>query len=145
MHALYFREVIARGWPAVPARTPEVEEVELQDSFRLRSKDLRPDADSKRETKLRSAQPGWRGCESQGTPARRRPFGPAYPQDERGRGTRDGGIVPEQILSVARNLNSGWNTDQNVPHLEMQHPFCVGRCAMANSVWRGTHSLARRL
>src|SRR5882724_9136523 len=81
---------------------------------------------------------------SQGTPARWRPFGPAYPQDERGRGTRDGGIVPEQILSAARNLNSGWNTDQNVPHLEMQHPFWVGRCVMANSVWRG-HILARRL
>ena len=63
MHALHFKEVIARGWPTVPARTPEVEEVELQDSFRLRSKDLRPDADSKRETKLRSAQPGWRGHE----------------------------------------------------------------------------------
>jgi hypothetical protein len=33
-----------------------------------------------------------------------------------GRGTRDAGIVPEQILSATRNLNSGWNTNQNVPN-----------------------------
>jgi len=29
MHALPFGEVIARSWPAVPAGTSEVEEVEL--------------------------------------------------------------------------------------------------------------------
>jgi len=61
MHALHFREVIAR--PAVPARTPEVEEVELQDSFRLGNEALAPKDDSKREIKLRSARQGWRGCE----------------------------------------------------------------------------------
>ena len=61
MHALHFREVIAR--PAVPARTPEVQEVELQDSFRLGNEALAPKDDSKREIKLRSARQGWRGCE----------------------------------------------------------------------------------
>ena len=40
--------------------------------------------------------------------------GPAYPQDEPGRGTHDGGIVPEPILSSARNLHPAWNPNQRV-------------------------------
>jgi len=40
--------------------------------------------------------------------------GPAYPQDEPGRGTSDDGILVEQILSPAQNLHSGWNPNQNV-------------------------------
>jgi len=64
MHALHFREVIARGWPAVPAGTPEVEEVELQDRFWLAIEGLAGQMRiPKRETKLRSAQPGWRASE----------------------------------------------------------------------------------
>jgi hypothetical protein len=35
MHAIHFREVIAKSWPTVPARTREVKEVELRDRFRL--------------------------------------------------------------------------------------------------------------
>ena len=142
MHALHFREVIGRSWPAIPEGTSEVKKVELQESFRLRSRDLRLNANSKRKTELTGGQPGWLDTNSQGTPARWRPFGPAYPQDERGRGTRDGGILPEQILSAARNLNSGWNTDQNVPHLEMQRPFWVVWCLAKLRLARDTFSSA---
>jgi hypothetical protein len=35
MHAIHFREVIAKSWPTVPAGTREVKEVELRDRFRL--------------------------------------------------------------------------------------------------------------
>ena len=42
-------------------------------------------------------------------------FGPAYPQDEPGRGTCDPCILPGQILSPMRNLHSGWDSNQNVP------------------------------
>ena len=50
--------------------------------------------------------------------------------------------MPEQILSVARNLNSGWNTDQTVPHLEMQRPFWVARCVWQTPFGEDTFSSA---
>src|SRR5712692_3906766 len=111
MHALHCREVNGRSWSAVPEGTSEVKKVELQESFRLRSRDLRLNANSKRKTELTGGQPGWLDTNSQGTPARWRPFGPAYPQDEPGGGTCDGAILSEQILSAERNLISGWNTN----------------------------------
>ena len=111
MHALHFREVIARSWPAVPAGTSEIEEVELQNSFRLRSGDC--DYIPK-ENRTDKCQPSWRVRGVARHPGPVATVGPAYPQDEPGRGTCDGGIVPEQILLSTRNLNSGWNTNQNV-------------------------------
>jgi hypothetical protein len=42
-------------------------------------------------------------------------LGPAYLQDEPGRGARNHCIMLEQILSPGLNLLSGWNPNQNVP------------------------------
>ncbi len=82
---------------------------------------------SQKKNRNDKCPPGWQHTNSQDTPARWRPFGPAYPQDEPGRGICDGGILPEQILSAARNLNSGWNTNQNVPFQKCSIHFGLQR------------------
>jgi len=71
---------------------------------------------------------------SEGTPARCDRRGPAYPQDEPGRGTHDGGIVPEPILSSARNFASCLESQPRVSpgmrsqilRIRVYGPFVVG-------------------
>src|SRR6266849_8066638 len=105
----YWKELV-RG----PGGDVRSQKNRIAGKFRATIEGLAANWQSQKKNRNDKCPRGWQDTNSQDTPARWRPFGPAYPQDEPGRGTCDGAILSEQILSAERNLISGWNTNQNV-------------------------------